>query len=419
MSPSPAVDTEANSATTDLSIVPYLVDRAIRDLHEPHLAAVRQPVMLVIEDDDIDAEVLLRLIARLPDRDWKVLRARSLAEALQIVKFEEPDVALVDLNLADAWHSDAVQALVEAVPECPVIVQTGLDDQDVPAEMLRMGAQDFLHKDSITVEVLSRSIRYALARHQTHSELRRTWTRLSVANAELDDFAHIVAHDLRAPTRTAKMLTTRLIQELPENSSELAIELSSRLEQALGSMDDMILSMLDYAGLRSDNQRPSDVLVVDSVNTALATLQADLEEIGGTVEVDLDDSLTVVANDQLLQRVVNNIVSNAIKYRENSRPTRIRISAEHDADCVELKFWDNGVGVPNAERERVFGVLERLAHRDIKGLGFGLAICRRIVDGFGGQIWIEPALANQGCTVVTRIPTPPPAVRPGTVIHLD
>ncbi len=375
--------------------------------------------MLVIEDDDIDAEVLLRIVDRLPDRDWRVVRARTLSVALSILEIESPDVALVDLNLADAWHSDTVQALVEAAPGCPIIVQTGLDDPSVPSEMLRLGAQDFLQKGTITVDSLGRSIRHAIARHQTLDALRRTWSRLAVANEELDGFAHIVAHDLRAPARTAKMLSTRLVQELPEESSDLAYELGNRLEAALGHMDDMIISMLDYAGLRRELPRASEVSVLGVVNKSLELSEADVIEIDAVVDVQIDEDLDVYADFQLLQRVVSNIISNSIKYRSPHRPTHISISAERKGSFVELRLVDNGIGIPESETERVFGVLERLAHRDVEGLGFGLAICRRIVDGFRGKIWIDTDRQSVGCTFVVRLPCPPKDFADDIIIHLD
>lgn len=401
----------------ELSIITEEIDRVLDDFN-PGGWRTDAPVMLVVEDDDVDAEVLLRLVERLPDRDWRVLRARTLAAAIKLLDHEEPDVALVDLNLADAWYGDAVMALVDAAPECPIIVQTGLDDASVPAEMLKIGAQDFLQKGSITVDSLNRSIRHARARHQTLGALRLTWARLAKVNAELDEFAHIVAHDLRAPARTARMLGTRLLQELPSDSAPLAHELGARLDQALGDIDAMILSMLDYAGLRSQLPGPSAVDLASAVSVAADNLEADLAEIGGSVSISIEPGLAVFADGSLMQRVIHNLLGNSIKYREPTRVAELSITAKGVGGEVEILFIDNGTGIPSGDRERVFDLLERLHHRDIAGHGFGLAICRRIVNSFGGTIRVSDGPQDAGCTVIVRLPQPP-STPPSDAEQLD
>lgn len=401
----------------ELSIITDEIDRVLDDFN-PGGWRTEAPVMLVVEDDDVDAEVLLRIVEKLPERDWRVLRARTLAAAVKLLDHEEPDVALVDLNLADAWYGDAVMALVDAAPECPIIVQTGFDDPSVPAEMLKIGAQDFLQKGSITVDSLNRSIRHARARHQTLGALRRTWARLAKVNAELDEFAHIVAHDLRAPARTARMLGTRLLQELPPESSPLAHELGGRLDQALGDIDTMILSMLDYAGLRSQLPGPSSVDLASAVSTAADMLEADLAEVGGSVLISVEPGLSVFADASLMQRVIHNLLGNSIKYRDPSRRAELSVTARDDHGEVEILFVDNGTGIPAGDRERVFELLERLHHSEIAGHGFGLAICRRIVNSFGGTIRVSDHPQNNGCTVIVRLPKPP-ATTSGGAEQLD
>ncbi len=364
--------------------LPPLVQRS--DAVPPHAPS---QTMLIVEDDDVDAELVSRLIGRLPGPEWSVVRAKTLASAIDMLQQAQPSLALVDLNLPDAWHTDVVQALVETAPDCAIIVQTGSNDAGAANEMLELGAQDFLEKGSITVDTLGRSIRHSLARHQTLAALRRTWSRLAKANTELDEFAHIVAHDLRAPTRTARMLSDRLLAEIGESASDLANDLGTRLDETLGRIDGMILSILDYASLRQSPPRGNPVTLADVVRTVAATMVADLGASSADLEVDIDDSYLVVADEELLGRTVQNVVSNAVKYRHPDADPRIRLTAERDGSNVVLRVADNGIGIATEDRERVFGLLERLHRVDVAGLGFGLAICKRIVEGLGGRIWIE------------------------------
>jgi len=364
--------------------------------------------LLIVEDDDVDAEHISRLIRRMPGPEWSIVRARSLGEALAALENHEPVVALVDLNLPDAWHDDVVRAIVDCAPDCSVIVQTGSDDRASADIMLELGAQDYLTKGSLTLDTLERSISHAIARHDTLASLVKTWKQLAQANAELDEFAHMVAHDLRAPVRTARMLGDRLLAESdaadsPANA-DLVVDLGSRLDETLGRIDGLILSMLEYSGLRREEATLGNVALAPLIRSVADAVGADMLEAGGSFQMHVEEDISVWAEEDLLTRAFINLFANSIKYRRPDCQLEIMVTAVKIGDSVEIRVQDNGIGIRPADRQRVFKLLERLNPAGTPGLGFGLAICRRILDNFDGDIRVEDDEGSGGTTMGISIP---------------
>ncbi len=358
--------------------------------------------VLLVEDDDTDAERMIRWMRRIGNADLEVVWATTLAEAIQLLDEHHPIVIVVDLTLPDAHGMEVIHTILERGPGCPIIVQTGIDDAETPIAALELGAQDYLVKGKLDREMVERSLRHSLARHQTMMELTQRTNELHETDAELDDFAHVVAHDLRAPVRTARLFADRLVHSLG-GSNSLAIEFGERLDECLGRVDSMILSMLDYSALRQQFPETEPLLVSEVIKGVFDLVSADVLDVGASTTVDLEGAPVVLAEPDLLARVLVNVLTNSVKYRDPSRPLHIGVSAKQIGPVVRLSITDNGIGIPADAAERVFRILERLEPGGTSGLGFGLAICRRIVNGFGGSIWIEPA-ELVGTTVHIEIP---------------
>lgn len=361
--------------------------------------------VLLVEDDDVDAYNVARLVeARMGD-DVDIERVTTVAEAIASATVVPPDVILLDLTLPDASGLSGLLQLT-MLGVAPIIVQTGLDDQAVAEDALARGAQDYLTKDTMTCEVICRSIRYSLARHRMLAELGETSRALRETGYELDEFAHVVAHDLRAPARTARLLGDRLVATAREGSP-LADELAVRLDQTLERMDSMIVSMLEYASLRGAVPERTTVSVADAATDVVEAIQADIADRGATVTIDAD--VVVLAEAEMLRRVFQNLVMNSLKYARPGIAPEIEIIGRLHGDVVRIQVRDNGVGIAQVDRHRVFELLERLQPGSASGLGFGLAICRRIVDKLDGAIWIEP-WDGPGTTVTFDLPAAEPDV---------
>ncbi|MEZ5375570.1 MAG: hybrid sensor histidine kinase/response regulator [Acidimicrobiales bacterium] len=358
--------------------------------------------VLLIEDYEIDAERMTRWMRQIENVELEVIWATTLGEAVQLLAEYDPIVIVVDLTLPDASGLDCIHTILDHSPDCPIIVQTGVDDDKTPIAALELGAQDYLVKGKLDREMLERSLRHSLARHHTLQELTKRTNELHETDAELDDFAHVVAHDLRAPVRTARLFADRLVHSLGDSNS-IASEFGERLDECLGRVDSMILSMLDYSALRQQFPETA-VLPLDTlIKEVFDLVSADVLEVAASTTVDLDGELRVIAERDLFARVCVNILTNSVKYRSPDRPLHISVAARRVGPMVRLSFTDNGKGVPAEACERVFRILERLEPGATSGLGFGLAICRRIIGGFDGEIWMEPA-EHVGTTVHVELP---------------
>jgi signal transduction histidine kinase len=358
--------------------------------------------VLLVEDDDVDAKLITRFLVRNhPSRT--VLRSRTLGEALELASATSVDVIIADLGLPDAQGVAAADALVGRCPEIPLIVLTGSDDGERAQEALRVGAEDYLHKDQISDEMLNRSMRYAMTRHMTQRRLVATSAALEETGGDLDDFVHVIAHDLRSPLRTSRLLADRMMATVATNDP-VAQDLQIRLDSTLERLDEIVLTMLEYASLRGTLDEVVEIDTSEALLGVLTALSFEVESAGAVIDLRIPRGLAVPGSPTLLPRVFENVISNALKYRDPEVAPHIIITHEMTDGLLRVRIGDNGLGVPAADRERVFQVMERL-HPGMPGTGFGLSICRRIVQSHDGSIWIEPNTTG-GTTVVIDLPVP-------------
>lgn len=345
--------------------------------------------VLLIEDDPVDAEFILDGLAGMSKSSLDVRWVTSLQSAREAVAHERPQIVLTDLTLPDARDLEIVPVLVDLCGESSLIVQSGVDDEEMQIRALEQGAQDFLSKGSITPETLDRAIRYALARSRTRAELFGARRDRERALTELDGFAHVVAHDIRAPVRTARLFADRLLREVG-STDPAVLDFGERLESSLEKVDRMILSMLDFA---SPQTVASPSVVVDltaCVAECVQLIEADLGSAGGRVHANIGPGLMVRAELEQLSRVLVNLLANAVKFRRDDVPLEIEVSARRIGEVITIDVRDNGSGVDEANAERAFEALERLDPHHSAGLGFGLAISRRIIEGYNGTIRFVP-----------------------------
>jgi signal transduction histidine kinase len=198
--------------------------------------------------------------------------------------------------------------------------------------------------------------------------------------AELRGFADMVAHDLREPITGIAHLVTLLERraEKPPDPAVLGL-LRASTERARALID----GVLAYA--RAGELQLEPVALATLMAEVAADLRPRLDEAGATLEV--GDLPEVRGDAQQLRRLLQNLVSNAVKFRGDAAP-RIAVSARAGAEQWVVTVADNGIGVPAVDQGRIFGMFAR-AHRDHDGTGIGLAVCRRVVEAHGGRIWVE------------------------------
>lgn len=230
---------------------------------------------------------------------------------------------------------------------------------------------------------------------RSNSELRRS-------NRDLQAFAGVVSHDLKAPLTVLH----GYLEELSDNYSDCldprACGWLGKMISATGRMQQLIDGLLSYAQVEaSRRQEPVDLSEV--AGSVLSDLRPTIEAAAG--QVTLGDLPTLSGDPVLLRQLFQNLLANAVKFARPDRPPWIEVSAQARADGWELAVADNGRGIPEGDRPQVFAMFQRLDH-DLPGYGIGLATCQRIVDQHGGEIWAAETPGG-GTTIHFTLPAGP------------
>jgi signal transduction histidine kinase len=225
---------------------------------------------------------------------------------------------------------------------------------------------------------------------------------LAARNEELEGLMVGVAHDLRAPLMAVASAAQGLVRSIGASAEEEDQALVAHLLYAVGRMRDTIDTFLRSARA-GGGPCLTRVDVDDVVALTLVTLAALIDETGAVVEVDRLGVVTADADQ--LGSVFLNLVENALTYRRGGRPPQVRISVEQLAGERRFSVADDGPGVHPDDQERLLRLFERGVAAPA-GTGVGLAVCRRVVEGHGGRIWLE-GNERGGTTVHFALPSHP------------
>jgi signal transduction histidine kinase len=224
---------------------------------------------------------------------------------------------------------------------------------------------------------------------------------LERSNADLEQFAYIASHDLQEPLRAISGYLELLADDLASGSvGDEAQQWIDRTRGSAARMATLVGDLLVYARAGAGAVTREAVDLDDVLGQVRHDLGALLDETGARIEAERLGR--VLGSPVELRRVLQNVLTNAVRYGGDGTPV-VRIHSEQRPGEVEVCVADNGVGVAEADLERVFGMFERVAGQPYPGTGLGLAVCRRLVERGGGHIWMEP---NRGAGVSVHIVLP-------------
>ena len=221
---------------------------------------------------------------------------------------------------------------------------------------------------------------------ESNRELTAANQRLSQVNAELESFAYAVSHDLQSPLRGVSQVSALLSRRLAPHLDAQSENYLNRIQRSAKQMHALITGLLEYSRFADAGLKVEPVDCTELLCAAKANLETQLQEAGAIL---IADPLPEVWAGDQLARVFQNLIDNALKYRSD-KPPEIHISARRAGDEWILAVSDNGIGFEMQHADRIFGVFQRLhSSTEHEGTGVGLAICKRIVERYGGRMWVE------------------------------
>jgi signal transduction histidine kinase len=340
--------------------------------------------LLIIEDNPGDARLLREMLREDRAYEPELVLAGTMGEAEKCLAEHVVDIILLDLGLPDAEGLAAIRRTRAAAPGVPLVVLTGMDDEELAAQSLQEGAQDYLIKGQIETRGLLRALRYATERKRLE--------RLK------DEFVSTVSHELRTPLTSISgslgLLMGKAAGILPEPARRL-LEIAHTNSQRLVRLINDILDIEKFESGRVvfDLRR---IEVRSLVEKTIEAMKGFAE--GHAVRIRIENSSVVAdvrADADRLAQVVTNLLSNAVKFSPPGK--EVAVTIEKEADMVSISVRDYGPGIPADFKSRIF---ERFAQAEATnarrqgGTGLGLSIVKQIVERLGGEVGFVDAVGS-------------------------
>ncbi len=244
---------------------------------------------------------------------------------------------------------------------------------------------------------------------RTNAELERRAMELQRSNAELDQFASIASHDLQEPLRKLRTFTERIRETEADSLSERSAAYLRRANASAERMQQLIEDLLRYSRVSTQGRPLAAVDLGQVANDVTEDLEEVMRQSGAVVR--LGQLPTISADPIQMRQLLQNLISNAIKFRREGVAPEVDVSASLDGGWVKLVVSDNGIGFDPQYARRIFRIFERLHGRGTyPGTGIGLALCRKIAERHGGTVVAQSVVGQGSVFTVTLHARPPEAV---------
>lgn len=366
--------------------------------------------LLVIDDEPGIRMAIRRALRgyqmRLPDLDrefaFEVSEAGSAEEGMECISADRPDVLLLDYKLPGMSGLDVLERLAATKQDILTVMITAYASLDTAVSATKRGAFDFLAKPFTPDEL--KSVLYKAGKHLV---VHREALKLAAERRRVRfEFLSVVAHELKSPTAAIEgflmMMRDRVLGE------ELGAY-NHPVERAiirLNGMRKLISDLLDLTRIESGEKRREvrEVDVRDIAHVAVENSRELAPDRGITVALAEGDPVTMQADPGEIELILNNLVSNAVKYNRDGGRVDVAVTAREGA--IELSVADTGIGMTPQEQTRLFGEFARIKNdktRRIEGSGLGLSIVKKLVDQYAGTVAVESA-EDFGTTFTVTFP---------------
>jgi signal transduction histidine kinase len=280
---------------------------------------------------------------------------------------------------------------------------------DFEHEVTVRGPREVTHLAADVNTMRERILEELSATQETNAVLQARAFELQRSNSELEQFAYVASHDLQEPLRKVASFTQLLQRRYAGKLDARADQYIEFAVDGAKRMQALINDLLAYSRVGRSDREPALVSSDVALSQARANLAEQIEQTGATIET--GHLPLVLAEMPLLIAVFQNLLSNALKF-SGDRPPRVVIAVRRDEPFWLFSFSDNGIGIEPEYAERIFVIFQRLHERSAyEGTGIGLAMTRKIIEYFGGRIWLDTTV-TEGTRFYFTLPMPQETMTP-------
>jgi signal transduction histidine kinase len=374
---------------------------------------------LILVADDVPANVEL-LFDQLHVLGFRAIAAADGPSALRACFESKPDLCILDVSMPagdlgcdDRSTGFEVCRRIKRDPRTkniPVIFVTALNDTTDRVKAIEAGGDDFLTKPHNRL-VLGARVRSLLKLKAATDALEESLRKQRELQKMRDDLMRMIVHDLKTPLTsvlaTMEMLLDGDFGSLVEEQRKAVGDAEGKAEDLLALINDVLeVSRIEEAELTLELQPIAPAALLTEIEHEWSVR---FQQEGAQATVDVaDDAPVFEADKELLKRVLNNLVQNAVTH--SAQAVKIDLRARKDGDGVMFTVADNGPGIPPQYHEVIFRKFERVKTQGVprtRSSGLGLAFCKMVVDAHGGRIWVQSA-EGQGSSFHFTLPKRPP-----------
>ncbi len=377
---------------------------------------MKDTLRVLVVDDEVGMRLAVERALRtyavpLPDLDmevqFQITQAGSGEEALEIIKSAPPDLLLLDHKLPGISGIDVLTEISSLGADLLTVMITAYASIGTAVQATKLGAFDFLAKPFTPDE-----LKMAMRKAARHFVVQRQARRLAEEKRQIRfQFLSVLAHELKSPLAAIEGYLFILRDKLAGDDPAAYDRVVNRSLIRIEGMRKLIFDLLDLTRIESGQKtrelQPLDLL--ESIRTCMETVAPAAAEKQVAVELHAAGPLPMTGDRGEIEIILNNLLSNAVKYNRDGG--RVDVRVEDRGAQIEIAVADTGIGMSEAECERLFGEFVRIKNektRNIQGSGLGLSIMRRLARLYGGDAVVtsEPGVGSTFTVTLDREPRP-------------
>ncbi|MEE3717244.1 response regulator [Tumidithrix elongata RA019] len=379
--------------------------------------------ILVVEDNPADADLLEEFLSDF--QKWQITSVDRLESAIALVGQQTFNVVLLDLSLPDSHGIETVTRLHSAQTSLPIVVLTGLDDEEIGLEALREGAQDYLVKGTFDDRLLKRVISYSIERSQFQRVLQQTNEQLAAINLELvnttrlkDEFLANMSHELRTPLNAILGMSEGLQEEVFGEINERQQKSIALIERSGRHLLELINDILDISKIEAGKLELniSSVSVQQLCEASFAFVKQQAAKKSIHLNMDIQENLgEILCDDRRMKQVLLNLLNNAVKFTMVGGSVTLVVKQVDDkapfgsngdraSNSLSFSVIDTGIGISPEDMGKLFKPFVQIdgsLNRKYAGTGLGLTLVKQIIELHSGTIEVQSQPARGSCFTVT------------------